>query len=217
MEREGRKRNKGGGAGSAGPRGRSRAAAAAHQLYLSLHHTDTAQRRPPPSRDAGGGGAGPASLPRDAAREGDAARGVTWGRAIGSVSFSPGVALPRHVTGARGGFGGRHVVRPRGGPGMAGAGSNWLSGVNVVLVMAYGSLVSDRERDERAGGDVWGPGGDGRGVGPGRCAGGAAGPGRGWLQGSRWARCPRGAPLGFGVLVVPGWAVRGAASAPVRL
>lgn len=25
---------------------------------------------------------------------------------------------------------------------MAGAGSNWLSGVNVVLVMAYGSLVS---------------------------------------------------------------------------
>lgn len=24
---------------------------------------------------------------------------------------------------------------------MAGAGSNWLSGVNVVLVMAYGSLV----------------------------------------------------------------------------
>ncbi|XP_063276388.1 protein C1orf43 homolog [Prinia subflava] len=36
---------------------------------------------------------------------------------------------------------GRHVVQPRAGPGMAGAGSNWLSGVNVVLVMAYGSLV----------------------------------------------------------------------------
>lgn len=33
-------------------------------------------------------------------------------------------------------------MRPRAGPGMAGAGSNWLSGVNVVLVMAYGSLVS---------------------------------------------------------------------------
>lgn len=59
-------------------------------------------------------------------------------------------------------------MRPRAGQGMAGSGSNWLSGVNVVLVMAYGSLVS-RAGAGRPGGTglmcPWGPGA--RGTGPG--------------------------------------------------
>lgn len=116
------------------------------------HHTDNYQRRPPPSRDEGAG-AGPARLhPRDALAAGAVGRGqgaLSWRHARsdaprraavrrGHVGAAP---LLGHVVGARSGFGGRHVVRPRAGPGMAGAGSNWLSGVNVVLVMAYGSLV----------------------------------------------------------------------------
>jgi len=86
-------------------------------------------------------------------------------------------------------------VRPRAGPGMAGAGSNWLSGVNVVLVMAYGSLVSPgaRGRARASGGTSPGCAGSPPGAYPGVSVG--AGPG------SPWGPCD----AGLGVSVGPPW------------
>lgn len=122
------------------------------------HHTDNYQRRPPPSRDEGAG-AGPARLhPRDARERVGQGALFWWHRRVtrrgAPRSRESGGRSPVHVVGVRSGFGGRHVVRPRAGPGMAGAGSNWLSGVNVVLVMAYGSLVR-RAGVGRPGGRAW--------------------------------------------------------------
>lgn len=128
---------------------------------------------------------------------------------MGRTSGSPRLAAHaplRHVAGARGGFGGRHVVRPHAGPGMAGAGSNWLSGVNVVLVMAYGSLV---RAGRPGGGGPRGPAGLGSGwawVGPGRRAGLLREGGCGALWGC--AGCGVGdAGCGAG----PDWGARGRA------
>lgn len=89
---------------------------------------------------------------------------------------------------------------------MAGAGSNWLSGVNVVLVMAYGSLV---RAGRPGGGGPRGPAGLGSGwawVGPGRRAGLLREGGCGALWGC--AGCGVGdAGCGAG----PDWGARGRA------